>query len=100
MTAREAHRAWFAACTDANQIPPGHERDAAMVEVFCLRDAWRDAITAEADARARTPIMAGPMFPMHTPHLTPRAPPVPARGNSPAGDPGRGFFFKPACNDA
>jgi hypothetical protein len=50
MTAREAHRAWFSACTAANQIPPGPERDAAMVEVFRLRDAWRDAITAEASS--------------------------------------------------
>ena len=33
-------------------------------------------------------------------HLTPRAPHVPARGNSPAGDHGRGFFFKPARNIA
>ena len=65
MTAREAHRAWFAACTDANQIPPGTERDAALVDVFRLRDAWRDAIAAEADERARRPIMAGPMFSMH-----------------------------------
>jgi hypothetical protein len=65
MIAREAHRAWFSACTAANQIPPGPERDTAMQEVFRLRDAWRDAITAEADARARQPIMAGPMFSMH-----------------------------------
>ena len=63
MTAREAHRVWFAAATAANQLPDGPERDAAMVEVFRLRDAWRDAITAEADALARRPIMVGPMFP-------------------------------------
>lgn len=65
MTAREAHRAWFAACADANQMPDGPERDAAMVDVFRLRDAWRDAITAEADERARQTLLAGPMFSMH-----------------------------------
>ena len=64
MTAREAHRAWFAACNVAVLIPHGPERDAAMTEVTRLREVWVDAITAEADARARRPIMAGPMFPM------------------------------------
>ena len=65
MTAREAHRVWFAAATAANQLQPGPERDAAMAEAQRLRDAWRAAMTAEADALARKPIMAGPMFPMH-----------------------------------
>ena len=65
MTAREAHRAWFAACTDANQIPPGTERDAALVDVFRLRDAWRDAITAEADARRREVFLPQGLFNPH-----------------------------------
>ena len=50
MTAREAHRAWFAACTDANHLPDGPEREAAMTEARRLCGVWRDAITAEAEA--------------------------------------------------
>ena len=62
MTASEAHRAWFAACTAANQVPPGPERDAAMVEVFRLRDAWRDAITAEAESKRREVFLPQGLF--------------------------------------
>jgi len=71
MTAKQAHRAFWAASMAANAMPPGAERDAAMAEAQRLADDWRDAIAAEADARSRMMILPQGLFNPHLP--TPRA---------------------------
>lgn len=63
MTHLAAYRTWFAACTEANAMPPGPARDAAMIEVRRLSHEWRGHQPDTADKLAML-LTGGPLFPM------------------------------------
>jgi len=71
MTAKEAHREWFTACTAANQMPPGPARDASMAEAMRLAEAWGEAVAAEAEAKRHAVFLPQGLFNPHS--ATPRA---------------------------